>query len=88
MLTLLPYISLVSLILLRVLSRDEMSATSRLAWFLIILSLPLIGIIIYFLFGEVNLGSRANKKAKSIYKLVRNEGGDALGEFQNLSQID
>ena len=73
------YILLVSAIVLRVLSRDEMSATSRLAWFLIIISLPLIGIIVYFLFGEVNLASRANEKARSIYRQVRNEGGDALG---------
>jgi len=65
-----------------------MSPTSRLAWFLIIVSLPLIGIIVYFLFGEVNLGSRANEKARSIYRQVRNEGGNALGQFQNLAQID
>lgn len=82
------YILLVSAIVIRVLSRDEMSATSRLAWFLVIVTLPLIGIIVYFLFGEVNLGSSANKKARSIYRRVRNEGGNALGQFQNLAQID
>ena len=82
------YILLVSAIVIRVLSRDEMSATSRLAWFLVIVTLPLIGIIVYFLFGEVNLGSSANKKARNIYRRVRNEGGNALGQFQNLAQID
>ena len=88
MLIIILYTVLVSAIVLRVLSRDELSATSRLAWFLVIVTLPLIGIIVYFLFGEINLGSHANKKASRIYQLVRNEGGAALGQFKNLSQID
>ena len=88
MLILILYILLVSAIVLRVLSRDEMSATSRLAWFLIIVTLPLVGIIVYFLFGEINLGFRATDKARKIYKLVQSEGGAALGQFKNLSQVD
>ncbi len=88
MFVLILHSSIVSLSLLRILSRDDMSSTSRLAWFMIIITLPIIGIGVYFLFGEINLGSSANTKAKSVYALINKEGGDALGQPENLSQID
>lgn len=64
------HLILVLLTLLRILSRDDMRPTTRLAWFMVLISLPLIGVAIYFLFGEVNLGRATNDKAKDVYTLI------------------
>lgn len=49
-----------------------MTASTRLAWFVVILVLPLFGLIVYFLFGEVRLGSTNSLKAKNVYSDLQN----------------
>jgi len=71
----------VVLTLTRILARDDMVATTRLAWFLITMILPLVGAGFYFLFGEANLGTRANQRAKAIARRV--EAAD-----RSVSQVD
>ena len=43
-------------VLVRVMLRPHREPASRIAWVAVILALPLIGVIAYILFGEVNIG--------------------------------
>lgn len=44
--------------LIRALLRPHREAEARLAWVVVILALPAVGMIVYFLFGETNIGRR------------------------------
>jgi len=52
------FLLLVAAVILRILLRRHRSSSSRIAWITIVLALPLLGVIAYFLLGEVNLGRR------------------------------
>lgn len=55
---------------LRILLREDLAATTRLAWFMVISVLPAAGLILYFLFGEVDLGHTASKRIASVTQKV------------------
>lgn len=64
------HLTIVSLLSLRILSRDNMHSTSRLTWMLVLTFLPFLGAIVYLLFGEINLGHITNARAKAVYELI------------------
>lgn len=72
------HIVIVLLFLLRILSRENMTASTRLAWFVVILVLPILGLIVYYLFGEVRLGSTNSLKAKNVYSDLQNRFREVL----------
>jgi cardiolipin synthase len=49
-------------VMLRVLERPNREPTSRIAWMVVVLALPVLGIIAYLMLGETNVGRR-NQKA-------------------------
>lgn len=51
---------------LRVLLRRHRDPASRVAWVAVILALPVIGIIVYLLFGETNIGRKRVARMKSV----------------------
>ncbi len=53
---------LVTGLTMRVLLRDDLVPSSRLAWFMVITTLPVAGVIVYFLFGEAKLGRSASRR--------------------------
>lgn len=59
------YWAIIVLISIRVLMRRK-SNTYVIAWFLIIHLIPFVGIVIYFLFGEIHLGQLRAKRAKEL----------------------
>ena len=54
----------------RILLRDGLLPSSRMAWFMVVLTLPFIGSALYFLFGEVDLGHKANKQQRKIFAVI------------------
>lgn len=54
-LLLLLHLLAVSLVVLRIMARDDTPPTARVAWLLLLLLLPVTGLFVYFLFGEVRL---------------------------------
>lgn len=62
------HILLVFLTLLRVLSRENLSPVTRLAWFMVLALMPVLGIVIYLLFGEVFVGKKAQKKTSNYFQ--------------------
>lgn len=73
---------------LRILLRDNLSPPARLAWFIILNILPYIGSLIYFLFGEIDLGHRADERHKSVFNEIRDKASDLMGDHTAISNIE
>ncbi|WP_339733519.1 cardiolipin synthase [uncultured Gimesia sp.] len=71
-----------TLVILRVILRPHRDPTSRLAWIVVIATLPVVGILAYILFGEVNIGrrriARMSQVIESLPPLVTNSPADEL----------
>lgn len=67
----LGHIALVLSFTARILLRDDLSPPARLAWFIVVAGLPYVGIVIYFLFGEIDLGHRATQRQNRIFASIR-----------------
>lgn len=63
----------------RILLRDTLSPAARLAWFLVMLFTPYIGVLIYVLFGEVNLGRTLHLRHEQNFLRLRTLAGAAMG---------
>jgi cardiolipin synthase len=50
------HVVVVTLVILRILLRPHREPASRVAWIVVVLSVPLLGVLAYILFGEVNIG--------------------------------
>lgn len=64
---------------LRILMRDDLTPPARLAWFVILILLPYAGMIIYFLFGENDLGGAADRRHREIFNDIRAKAGQYMG---------
>ena len=62
MLSLLVYI----LTFIRILLRPNREPASRVAWLVVILALPLLGIIVYVLLGETNIGRKRVERMREV----------------------
>ncbi|MHA6266690.1 cardiolipin synthase [Aliiroseovarius sp. CAU 1755] len=51
----------------RAVTREHRSAASRLAWSVVILTLPLVGVIAYFFLGDTSADRRSDKKLKDLH---------------------
>ena len=70
----------------RILVRDDLSPAARLAWILLMLSVPYLSVIIYLLFGEVSLGKTVHQQHDEIFEKLQNLAGEAMGSCEkNLS---
>lgn len=63
----------------RILLRDDLSPPARLAWFITINILPYVGSAVYFLFGEIDLGHRADKRHKEIFAAIHTRASALMG---------
>ncbi len=72
---------------LRILLRDGMLPSTRMAWFMVILTLPVAGSILYFLFGEVDIGHKAAKRQAEIFRIIRKYAARALGRPEDLDLL-
>ena len=50
----------------RVLLRPHREPASRIAWIVVIVAMPVIGIVAYILFGEVNIGRRRVARMREV----------------------
>ena len=53
-------------VIVRVVLRPHREPASRIAWIVVIVTLPVAGILAYILFGEVNIGSRRIARMKKV----------------------
>lgn len=81
------HLLLVFATLLRILSRENLSPITRLAWFLVVMVLPMFGIALYFLFGDINLGRSINARHKSILEHIGSIRSTQLGDVVKLEGV-
>lgn len=72
---------------LRILLRDDLTPTTRLAWFVVLMVLPYVGAAVYFLFGEVDLGNSATTKHRHIREAIGKLGADYMGEGMAVAEM-
>lgn len=78
MLYLLLHIAIVSACVLRILLRKYRQPESRMAWLVVVATVPYVGVIAYLLLGETNIGrARAERLKNALRQLV--PPGDAAG---------
>lgn len=53
-------------VILRVLMRPHRAPASRVAWIVVILALPFLGVLAYLLLGETNIGRKRTERMKKV----------------------
>jgi len=64
--TLALHVLIVVAAIIRVLLRPHRDPTSRVAWMVVILALPFLGVLAYLLLGETNIGRKRVAKVKKV----------------------
>ena len=72
------------LLVVRVLLRPHRQPASRIAWVVVIVALPVVGMLAYILFGEVNIGRRRVSRLRKVLERMPEFPAAALGEAGNL----
>jgi cardiolipin synthase len=67
---------------IRILLRDNLSSEARLAWFMVMLFAPYVGVLVYLLFGEVSLGRTIHTRHDEIFAMLHSKAADALGNCE------
>ena len=73
------HVLLVLLFTTRILLRDDLSPPGRLAWFVVLNMLPYFGSAIYFLFGEIDIGKRAQRRHDEIFVELKMKAAEFMG---------
>ncbi len=81
------HVMMVAAFTIRILLRDDLSPPARLAWFIILNALPYFGSALYFVFGEVDLGNRANKRHREIFDQIGAKAAGFMGSDQDISRL-
>ncbi len=69
----------------RILLRDDLSSAARLAWFMVMLFAPYLGVAVYLLFGEINLGRTIHRRHNEIFAKLQAMASGSMGNCdQNL----
>lgn len=72
---------------LRILLRDDLQPSGRLAWFIVLNVLPYLGSMIYFLFGEVDIGKHAKKRHDQIFAEIQRKAAAFMGQPEQVEQL-
>ncbi len=65
---------------IRVLARHDLTAPARLAWIVVLFILPYIGVVVYWLFGEIHLGREFIDKHKQNMDRLHSTNPEVLGD--------
>ena len=63
-------------VIVRVVLRPHREPASRIAWIVVVAALPVVGILTYLLFGEVNIGRRRIARMKKVIDSLPPVAGD------------
>lgn len=73
--------------IIRIWYRPDLLPPTRLAWFMVLVTVPVFGVVAYFLFGEINLGRATNKRYRAIIEQIRLLPAYRLGDVIRLSGL-
>lgn len=78
---------------MRVLLRDDLSPDKRMAWLMVLTLLPYVGVVLYYLLGEINLGRRLTGRHQPVAMFMRKHWPDnapvrhMLGKPEDISAL-
>ncbi|MUG32380.1 cardiolipin synthase [Psychrobacter sanguinis] len=72
---------------LRVLARHDLSAPARLAWLVVLFILPYVGVVVYWMFGEVHLGINFTHRYDRITQKLAESYPQVLGDKDTMAQV-
>ncbi|WP_028604841.1 cardiolipin synthase [Ottowia thiooxydans] len=84
---------LVLAVSMRVLLRDDLSPDKRMAWLMVLTLLPYVGVVIYYLLGEISLGRRLTGRHQPVATFMRQHWPDhaavrhVLGKPENIGAL-
>lgn len=81
------HIILVIALTLRILWRDDLTPVARLAWFIVVMMFPYVGVVIYWMLGEVNLGEGSNRERQQVIAALHHYAPEVLGAHKNTALI-
>ena len=67
------HLLIILLAIIRILIRSHRQPVSRVAWIAVVIALPILGILAYLGFGEVNIGQKRVHKLQKIIEDMRND---------------
>ncbi|MCL3883105.1 cardiolipin synthase [Marivita sp. GX14005] len=71
----------------RILLRDDLSPPARLAWFIVLNILPYFGSLVYFLFGEIDIGNSVNRRHAEIFDEIAAKAAPHMGAPGNADAL-
>ena len=71
-------------VLARVMLRPHREPASRIAWVAVVLALPVIGVLAYVLFGEVNIGRKRVERVRAVERRMLPAAPSAPADLANL----
>ena len=71
-------------LIVRVLLRPNRQPASRIAWIVVIVALPVVGILAYIFFGETSIGRRRSDQVRSVMKAMPEFPAAVPGDEANL----
>jgi len=75
-------------VIIRILIRPHRQPASRIAWILVVILFPILGVVAYIVFGEVNIGRKRVGKLQKIFEKMRENLSEVkIGEFHAASDI-
>ena len=77
---------LLIIISLRVLARHDFTSSARLAWLVILFLLPYVGVVVYWMFGEIHLGRDFERKNREIINKLHMHNPEVLSNEATLKQ--
>lgn len=81
------HVLLVIFFTIRILIRDDLTPPGRLAWFVILILIPYLGSVVYFLFGENDLGRRADKRHSEVFAEIGSKAANFMGEASEAERL-
>ncbi len=81
------HLSIEILVIMRVILRPHREPTSRLAWIVVVVTLPVLGILAYLLLGEVNIGRRRVARMQKVFDRLPKLSCNVCDEESSHTQI-
>lgn len=81
------HLLLVVMISVRVLLRENISSSARLAWIIVVLTLPIVGLVAYLLLGEVYLPKDIRNRHQVAFSALRAAHPAVFGGHESLRQL-
>lgn len=72
---------------LRLLLREDITASARLAWVIVLASLPVLGLIAYIAIGEIRLPARMKQRRDAAYAALRAARPDVFEDEDGFAEI-